>query len=414
MKTQLSPEYLQSLGATLKYHRYLLGFSLREMAKQLKVSHTLVAKLEKGQIRPSLELMAHGEAFLGHPLRFDATVLIHLYQIFHEIFDAVLFHDFSTLEKLKEKLLKAEEKATESGLLFLWKLSIFIIESHDYNAVLTTDEKFVLVLQKMVDEIDPSLQFLSDLTLALYDRYHFRLSRAKKRLEKIASQYLNPHHKALVKDRLGDVYYHTFDRSKAIKLASEAIQTYQTFHNVSRAILSDIKINLYGKRQHQSEEVLPYERYIEQAKTYQLTEVIHDISYVWALRIFRFKKYQAARKILESLDLSHPQFYHYYVIVLYGSQDFSALKEFLEKQPLKAPMIKIFEPAIDYVKAVFNMAPDAVLEHHLKEYLRGVNAEELYGESRWAETLLDAFYLQRRRYKEASQLKEHLIELILT
>ena len=414
MKVRMAKEYDQALGYTFKYLRHQDGSSLRELAERFNVSHTLISHLEKGQTLPSDAILHHYASLMGHSICLDEKIFMRLNQILNQVFEAILFHDFNYLGVLKEELIQSEKSMDEAGLIFLRKLVLFIIESHDYLSVFGCDQHFVKYLEKTVGDLQPFLAFVSELSLAMFDRYHFRLSKTKARLEALQLSYLNPHHKALVKDRLSDLYYHTFDRSKAIKFAFEAHQTYQTFHNTNRAILTDIKMNLYGKRQHQNEEDLPYQGYIEQAQTYKLHEVINDISYVWALRIFRFKKFAKAKTILEQLDLSHPQFYHYYVIVLFGSKDFEALQHFFNTQLLKAPLIEVFKPAIDYVKAYLNKAPDDVLEQHLKTYLNYTIQEELYGESRWAETLLNDFYVERRRYKDVTELKERLIDLILT
>lgn len=407
-------EYIQAKGYSFKYQRISHQLSLRDLAQQLGVSHTLIANLEKGIMQPTDDLIAKYHAFFKLPIENDETFYGHIYDCLIKTFDAILFHDFQELEVKKETLVLMKEQAYQKGLKFHWDLCFFIIHSHHYLEVLNLDPKLAEHLAKMGEDLNPFLRFLLDVTLALYDRYHFRLTASKKRLERLASGYLNPHHKALVKDRLSDLYYHTFDRSKAIKYGAEAIQTYQVFHNTNRAILTEIKISLYGKRQHTFEKDLPYQHLIDQANVYKLYEVIHDISYVWALRVFRFQRFQEAKNILRTLDLSHPQFYHYYVIVLFGSNDIETLKDFLKNQPLKAPHIEVFKPSIEYIKAYLNKKEDDVLERYLIQYLKATIKEELYGESRWAENLLNDFYIERRRYKEATHLKESLIELILT
>lgn len=410
----MSLDYLQAIGQTFKYLRITQRLSLRDLADRLGVSHTFIANIEKGDVQPSVSILEKYEKHFQLTFTFDEDTFISLYQILNEVFDSILFHNFSELVSQREALVSHQEVMTKAGLSFYWELALFIIDAHDYQAVLEIRPEKAAELEKFNDDLNPFLNFVFTISIAIYERYHFHLSKAKTRLEAMLENYLNPHHKAIVKDRLSDLYYHTFDRSKAIKYASEAIQTYQTFHNVNRSILSEIKKNLYGKRQHQSEVDLPYQGFIEQAKIYKLNEVIHDISYVWALRIFRFHKYEEARNILETLDLSYPPFYHYYVIILFGSKDYDRLNHFLKTQPLKESSIKVFRPAIEYVKAVLENAADEVLEQHLIEYLNLAIKEELYGETRWAETLFNDFYMERRRYKDATLLKERLIKLILT
>ena len=406
--------YQAFVGYTLKYERLKKDLSLRALAEELNVSHTVIANIEKAKIPLSPSLLSIYEQYLAQRFMWDEDLFKTLFNNQNDLFEAILFHDYSYLVSLKEALTPLKENAKKAGLSFFWDFLCFLVQSNDYAQVLTVPLSDINALKKMSEDLNPMSHLVLELSLALYDRYHFRLSSAKTRLERLSSSYLNPHYKALVNDRLSDIYYHTFDRAKAISFAKEAIKTYQTFHNTHRAILSEIKMNLYGLRQHQTEKELPYLKFIEQANIYKLTEVIHDISYVWALRVFRFKRFEEAKRILQRLDLSHPQFYHYYVIILFGARQYDELKAFIESTALKYPMLDIFKPALDYVNAYLRGAPDDELETLLNIYLDNTLKEELYGETRWAETLLDDFYVRRRRYKEATLLKERLIQLILT
>lgn len=409
----MNETYQQFIGYSLRYERLKANLSLRMLAEKCKVSHTVIANTEKGKSPLSPALSGCFKMLFDWTFKEDQETFDLLQEIIQMSINAVLFHDENDLKNIHHTL-SVTERFKMSGLLFVRDLIHHIVLIHDYQEVHHVGLSQMEVYEKMLDDLPASLQFLLNLSLALYDRYHFKLSKAKKRLMNLSNTYLNPHHKALVYDRLSDVFYHTFDRSKAIQHASQANQIYQTFHNTNRAVLSEIKMQLYGKRQHQKETELAYQQWIDQAKIYKLTEVINDIHYVHALRVFRFNRFDEAIYLLQNLDLSHPQFYHYYVIVLFGSKRFKALKNFFKEQPLSAPMIEAFSPAVNYVKAYLDEADDKVLEAELNHYLEISLKEELYGESRWAETLWMDYLLSRRRYKEATLLKERLIDLILT
>jgi transcriptional regulator with XRE-family HTH domain len=409
----MNATYQQFIGYSLRYERLKANLSLRMLAEKCKVSHTVIANIEKGKTPLSASLNVGFDNLFDWNFKEDLESFEFLQETIQAIFNAVLFHDENVLRNIRMSL-KDSDRFKKSGLIFIRDLIDHIVLIHDYQEVHHVALNQIHIFEKMLDDLPPSLQYLLNLSIALYDRYHFKLSQAKKRLMSLSNTYLNPHHKALVYDRLSDVFYHTFDRSKAIQNASEANQIYQTFHNTNRAVLSEIKMQLYGKRQHQKETELAYQQWIEQAQIYKLTEVINDIHYVHALRVFRFNRFDEAIQLLQNLDLSHPQFYHYYVIVLFGSKRFETLKTFFKEQRLSAPMIEAFSPAVNYVKAYLDEADDKVLEIELNHYLEITLKEELYGESRWAETLWMDYLLSRRRYKEATLLKERLIDLILT
>lgn len=409
----MNATYQQFIGYSLRYERLKANLSLRMLAEKCKVSHTVIANTEKGKTPLSAALSRCFETLFDWTFTEDLASFDFLQEAIQKSLNAVLFHDENVLKNIQFTL-NDTVRFKKSGLSFVRDLIHHIGLIHDYQDVHHVALSQIQIFEKMLDDLPPSLQFLLHLSIALYDRYHFKLSQAKKRLMNLSNTYLNPHHKALVYDRLSDVYYHTFDRSKAIQHASEANQIYQTFHNTNRAVLSEIKMQLYGKRQHQKETELAYQQWIEQAQIYKLTEVINDIHYVHALRVFRFNRFDEAIHLLQKLDLSHPQFYHYYVIVLFGSKRYKALKTFFKVQRLSAPMIEAFSPSVNYVKAYLDEADDKVLESELNHYLEITLKEELYGESRWAETLWMDYLLSRRRYKEATLLKERLIDLILT
>lgn len=409
----MNATYRQFIGYSLRYERLKANLSLRVLAEKCDVSHTVIANTEKGKTPLSASLSHRFERLFGWTFEENQASFDWVQDILQTVLNAVLFHDENVLKNIRMTL-ENTDRFKNSGLIFIRDLIDNVAQIQDYLLVHHVAAADFDIFEKMLNDLPPALQFLLNLTIALYDRYHFKLSQAKKRLLILSNTYLNPHHKALVYDRLSDVFYHTFDRSKAIQYASEANQIYQTFHNTNRVVLSEIKMKLYGKRQHQKETELAYQKWIEQATIYKLTEVINDINYVHALRVFRFNKFDEAINLLEKLDLSHPQFYHYYVIVLFGSKRYKALKTFLDHQPLSAPMIKAYFPALNYVKAMLQEADDKVLEKELNTYLEITLKEELYGESRWAETLWMDYLLSRRRYKEATLLKERLINLILT
>jgi transcriptional regulator with XRE-family HTH domain len=409
----MNETYQQFIGYSLRYERLKANLSLRALAQKCEVSHTVIANTEKGKAPLTASLSRCFEKLFDWTFEENQASFDMIQEILQTVLNAILYHDGPLLKTIRMAL-ENTHLFKKSGLKFVRDLIDYVAQIHDYTLVHQMGAAEIYLFEKMVEDLPPALQFLLNLTLALYDRYHFKLSQAKKRLLSLSNTYLHSHHKALVYDRLSDVYYHTFDRSKAIQYALEANQLYQTFHNTKRAVLTEIKMQLYGKRQHQSETELAYQKWIEQATTYKLTEVINDINYVHALRIFRFNKFDEAIHLLEKLDLSHPQFYHYYVVVLFGSKRFEALKTFLDDQPLNAPMINAFLPALNYVKAILQKADDQVLEKELNAYLEITLKEELYGESRWAETLWMDYLLSRRRYKEATYLKERLINLILT
>ena len=406
-------DYQAHIGYTLRFERLLKGLSLREMAAVFNLSHTIIAKLETAQTELSQSVKEKYEFFLSQTWTWDASIFLSLQTLYDETLQHLLFYDFIAIKDKIHQLETLKAASLGAGLSFFYHYLKFILDAHDKTQALWIDIAVFKAMDKMSATVIHPDAFLLPLSLAMVERYHFRLTASEARLKSLLDQYLNPHHRALVYDRLSDLYYHTFDRSKGIKYGKEAMQTYQAFNNTNRVILCDIKTKLYGHRQHQKQIELPYRAWIDQAEVFFLTELITDITYVEALRMFRFKKYEAALNILESIDITHPQFYHYYVMILYGSNQIDRLTTFLKDTSLSAPMIKVFEPALDFVKADLAGAEDATLEHHLKMYYETTLKEQLYGESRWAEMLIMAFYLKRRRYKEATLLKERLVQTIL-
>jgi transcriptional regulator with XRE-family HTH domain len=406
-------DYQAHIGYTLRFERLLRGLSLREVADIFSLSHTIIAKLETAQTELSPSVKEKYEIFLNQTWTWDVSIFQSLQTLYDETLQHILFHDFIAIKDKTHQLEALKAAAMKAGLSFFYHDLQFILDAHDKTRALWIEPNLFKVMDKMNLAVTHPDTFVLPLSLAMVERYHFRLTGSEARLKSLLEQYLNPHHRALVYDRLSDLYYHTFDRSRGIKYGKEAMQTYQAFNNTNRVILCDIKTKMYGDRQHQKQIELPYRAWIDQAEVFFLIELITDITYVQALRMFRFKKYEVALSILETIDITHPQFYHYYVIILYGSNQRDRLKTFLQETTLSAPMIKVFEPALDFVKADLAGADDATLEHHLKMYFESTLKEQLYGESRWAEMLIMAFYLKRRRYKEATLLKERIVQTIL-
>ncbi len=135
-------EHLKCMGRVFKQYRKESGFSIRDVAKTAKISHTIVFDIEQGKVTPNSSTLSELFEVLGIPFYDDPDILWPLRDITIEMFYSFHHKEEEKVEMYYQSLLRGEKILMHSALLphFLFAKAIYEVEFTDKDATSTLDE----------------------------------------------------------------------------------------------------------------------------------------------------------------------------------------------------------------------------------------------------------------------------------
>lgn len=102
--TDLKKHNLKVLGIIVRVNRVKMGYSLRDLAKHVNISHTLISNFEKGLLTPHNDTISDIFKVLNLKFYDDPEISTEFKLLYDKAIKCIIYHDYDAAEKVIKKI----------------------------------------------------------------------------------------------------------------------------------------------------------------------------------------------------------------------------------------------------------------------------------------------------------------------
>lgn len=259
MPTQNQESNRRVLGILIKRERLEQGYSLRELAKETNISHTLISNIENGkQIANEATLE---DIFKALDLEFydNSELQIDFMQYYEEILKYLLGYEYQKAQKLTDEIEIFEDRLIRS----YFAIDYFLIKTLSRTLIKTINSEVTDIINTYEDLIElfspkqkQLFYFVSGLDYLNRERYVNASSKMMKALQ-IGDRNLD----VFIKEYLVRAFIRQYKFTDTMAIAQEAVQEFERRTEYLRAMrvrLTIIRIYLHIMKLDKVDEMLTY------------------------------------------------------------------------------------------------------------------------------------------------------------
>ena len=412
----LKKHNLKVLGVIVRVHRIRMGYSLRDLAKLVNISHTLISNFEKGLLTPHSDTISDIFEILNLKFYDDPEISNRFNLLYKKAFKYIIYHDYD--EALK--VVKEIEKDREIYEYSVEVINFSIIQCLYYAISNVYFEHF----DRYLKQYEVVLDFLSSKQRQLY--YFIKgldyinkeqFSDARIYFEKALSLG-NSKFDILIKD------YYVIGLSKsnkfvdARKYALEAIKKFESQTNYVRAmrLRTRIAYDYFRINKFEESEKL-YKQVLDYSIKYNIRVLENRCNCRLALLAILKNDRELVEEYIDKVDPYFNKLYHYikFDIASYKQNDEEFLKLYNKYISFdwvkKSKKTKLFFECI-YMRYDSKFMDKTKFESNLKALvtlgLKADDAEMI----EVASNMLTDFYKKERKYKQGFEVSQGLLHYL--
>jgi len=393
------------LGLALKYIRLKKSYSLRDLAKEFLISHTLISKLEMSKMAFSLDIQSKYQNLFGLSFEINLDIEDHLNALYLKLINGIIYHNEDIIN---ECIISLNEKETliKNSIYQLYHDLLVLVASIHIDRNFHLNESLWIEISSY---LPTDLNFWLALSIAHSFYLNYRFNEALNQINTIANKTWNDKYQGLIYEKQSAILFFQYNHHEAIALNERAYQIFSAENIIVRMSLCEIRNDLFKKALSLNSDETDYTGLMNKAVQFKLYFMVDTIHFIRGLRSLHNNDFKGFKQSFNSMESHYPSYYLYYSLGLYIMNDLKKLRQVLKNRPFKNPVL--FDCGFDALEKSLDQGKTDVKA--FKVYLEMALRQKSHEDTILIKRILENHYLEMRHYKEAFIILDTVLESVL-